>query len=28
LPGRWQLMIGVLTDPVTEVDRTFTFTVR
>ncbi len=28
LPGRWQLMVGVLTDPVTEVDRTFTLTVR
>jgi copper transport protein len=28
LPGRWRLMVGVLTDPVTEVDLNFTFTVR
>jgi copper transport protein len=25
LAGRWQLQVGVLTDPITEVDRTFNF---
>jgi copper transport protein len=25
--GRWQLQVSVLTDPITEIDRTFTFTI-
>ena len=27
LGGRWQLRVGVLTDPITEIDRTFNFTI-
>ncbi len=27
LPGRWQLMVAVLTDPITEVDTVFNFTI-
>jgi copper transport protein len=25
--GRWKLQVSVLTDPITEIDRTFTFTI-
>jgi hypothetical protein len=27
LPGHWQLLVSVLTDPITEVDSAFTFTI-
>jgi copper transport protein len=27
LPGRWQLVVAVLTDPITEVDSAFNFTI-
>jgi hypothetical protein len=27
LPGHWTLQVGVLTDPITEIDRTFSFTI-
>ncbi len=27
LPGRWQLMVAVLTDPITQIDRAFNFTI-